>query len=207
MVICHLGNGVTVAAVQGGRSVDTSLGFSPLEGAMMGSRCGDLDPGVVLYMQREVGMRLDEVDEMLHHKSGLIGVSGQSNDMRRLVKLADDGDERSALAVEMFTYRLKKYIGAYAAAIGGIDLLVFTGGIGENSPIVRTQILKDMEFMGIELDQSRNAGACQDDIIISRQGVQVTVAVVHTKEELMIAREALDLIHGDDAKPEMHAGC
>ncbi len=197
MVICHLGNGVTVAAVQGGHSVDTSLGFTPLEGAMMGTRCGDLDPGVVLYLQREAGMSFAQVDEMLNRQSGLLGVSGQSNDMRTLLKAASDGDERSALAVEMFAYRLKKYIGAYAAAMGGIDLVALAGGIGENSPMVRELVLRDMRFLGIELDPARNASVGQADCIISKQETGVSVAVVHTKEELMIAQEALALAESD----------
>ena len=197
MVICHLGNGVTVAAVQNGCSIDTSLGFTPLEGAMMGTRCGDLDPGVLLYLQREMGMSHEQVDEMLNRQSGLLGVSGRSNDMRELIQAADDGDRQCALAVEMFAYRLKKYIGAYAAAMGGIDTLIFTGGIGENSPRIRELVLKGLGFMDIELDPQLNADPGQEDRIISRQGARVAVAVVRTKEELMIAREALALVRND----------
>jgi acetate kinase len=193
MVICHIGNGVTVAAVEGGQSVDTSLGFTPLEGAMMGTRCGDLDPGVVLYLQRELGMELQEVDEMLNRESGLLGVSGQSNDMRAIIQASQEGDRRSALAVEMFTYRLKKYIGAYAAAMGGVDLVAFTGGIGENSPLIRKQVLQGLAFMGIELDSTLNENAGRADSIISSEQSAVSVMVVHTQEELMIAREALAL--------------
>ena len=197
MVICHLGNGVTVAAVQNGCSVDTSLGFTPLEGAMMGTRCGDLDPGVVLYLQREPGMSHAQVDEMLNRQSGLLGVSGRSNDMRELIQAADDSDQRCALAVEVFIYRLKKYIGAYAAAMGGIDALVFTGGIGENSPRIRELVLKGLGFMGLELETKLNEEASQEDRVISRQKTRAAVAVVRTQEELMIAREALALVRND----------
>lgn len=196
IVICHIGNGVTVAAVRGNRSVDTSLGFTPLEGVMMGTRCGDLDPGVVLYLQRELGMIHTEVDKMLNRESGLLGISGLSNDMRTILAEAREGDARCALAVEMFTYRLKKYIGAYAAAMGGIDMVAFAGGIGENSPLIRERVLQDMGFLGVELDLNRNAEVSRQDRIISPEGAGVVVAVVHTNEEIMIAREALALLEG-----------
>ncbi len=137
--------------------MDTSLGFTPLEGVMMGTRCGDLDPGVVLYLQRELGMIHTEVDKMLNCESGLLGISGLNNDMRAILAEAREGDARCALAVEMFTYRLKKYIGAYAAAMGGINMVAFAGGIGENSPLVRERVLQDMDFLGVELDLNRNA--------------------------------------------------
>ena len=199
IVICHLGNGVTVAAVRGNRSVDTSLGFTPLEGVMMGTRCGDLDPGVVLYLQRKLGMSPMQVDDLLNRQSGLLGISGLSNDMTAILAAARRGNERCALAVEMFTYRLKKYIGAYAAAMGGIDLVAFTGGIGENAPRIRELVLQDLGFLGIELDLTLNAEVGRQDRIISPEGARVAVAVVPTNEELMIAREALALLAGESS--------
>lgn len=201
MVICHLGNGVTVSAVKHGRSIDTSLGFTPLEGVMMGTRCGDLDPGVILYLQRELGFNLERVDRLLNYDSGLLGVSGVSNDMRRITDLAQDGDWRCRLAIDMFAYRLRKYIGAYAAAMGGIDLLVFTGGIGENSPLVRSLVMEDLEFLGIEIDPKLNDEALANDCVISRKDARVTVAVIPTNEELMIAQETLALVGLGGAGP------
>ncbi|MBU0969872.1 MAG: acetate kinase, partial [Proteobacteria bacterium] len=193
LIICHLGNGVTVAAVKNGCSVDTSMGMSPLEGAMMGTRCGDLDPGVVLYLQREMNLTLGQVEKMLNQESGLLGVSGHSNDMEKIIARAQNGDNRSRIALEMFIYRLKKYIGAYAAAMGGIDLLVFTGGMGENSPLIRQRVLSGMEFLGLDLDLSRNQGAGAQDCLLNSDSSSADVALIHTNEELMIARETLSL--------------
>ncbi|MCG6879899.1 MAG: acetate kinase [Deltaproteobacteria bacterium] len=192
-VIFHLGNGVTVAAVKNGRSVDTSLGLTPLEGAMMGTRCGDLDPGVVLYLLRELNLSREQVERMLNHDSGILGVSGRGNDMRRIIGLAHQGDHRCKLALEMYVYRLKKYMGAYAAAMGGIDLVAFAGGVGENSPLIRKMILDGMGFLGIDLDLARNEEAGAEDCILGSDVSRVDVVLVHTKEELMIAREALAL--------------
>lgn len=192
-IICHLGNGVTVAAVKNGRSVDTSLGLTPLEGAMMGTRCGDLDPGVVLYLQRELNLSREQMEGMLNHDSGVLGVSGRSNDMRRIIELAHQGDHRCRLALEMYAYRLKKYIGAYAAAMGGIDLVAFAGGVGENSPLIRKMALEGMGFLGISLDLVRNEAAGAEDCILGSDVSGVDVVLVHTNEELMIAREALAL--------------
>ncbi len=196
MVICHLGNGVSVSAVKHGRSIDTSLGFTSVGGVMMGTRCGDLDPGVLLYLMRELGFSLERVDRLLHYESGLLGVSGVSNDMRRITDLARAGDDPCRLALDMFTYWLRKYIGAYAAAMGGIDLLVFTGGIGENSPLVRSLVVKGLEFLGIEIDPGLNDEALANDCVISRKNTRVTVAVIAANEEQMIAQEALTLLAG-----------
>ena len=200
LVICHLGNGVIVVAVKNGRSADTSLGMSPLEGAMMGTRCGDLDPGVVLYLQRELNLSREQVEGMLNHDSGLLGVSGRTNDMQRIIALVHEGDERCKLAVEMYCYRLKKYIGAYAAAMGGIDLVAFAGGIGENSPLIRKMVLDGMEFLGINLDLARNERAGAEDCLLGSDVSRVNVALVHTNEELLIAQEALALAQEDSGR-------
>ena len=194
MIICHLGNGASITAVQEGRSTDTSLGFTPLEGVMMGARCGDLDPGVVLFLQRELGLDLKQVDRVLNQESGLLGVSGLSNDLRIVLERAEQGDYRCGLALEMFTYRIKKYIGAYAAAMGGLDSIVFTGGIGENSPRVRSLSLEGLGFLSIVVDHELNKRPGSDNRIVSRDDSRVAVAVIPTNEELMIARETLALI-------------
>ena len=199
VVICHIGNGVSVTAVQDGKSVDTSTGMTPLEGAMMGTRCGDLDPGVLLHLMRHQGMTLDQVDRMLNRESGLLGISGTSNDMRELLAAADRGNERCRIAVEVYAYRIRKYIGAYAAAMGGLDLVAFAGGVGENSPRIRQMILSGLGFMGIRLDDRRNNDrrnieSCNQDRILSEDGGRVAVVLVHTDEERMIAAEALALL-------------
>ncbi|MCB2187859.1 MAG: acetate kinase [Deltaproteobacteria bacterium] len=206
MVICHLGNGCTVAAVQDGQSVDTSLGFTPLEGVMMGTRCGDLDPGVVLYLQRELGMGLAEVDRMLNQEAGLRGVSGVTNDVRCISDLASNGHAQCALALDMFTYRVRKYLGAYAAVLGGLDLVVFTGGIGENSPLVRRRCLERLEFAGVALDPALNEAPATGERAISPAGAPVTVLVIPTDEELMIARETARLAAGWAGEAGLAAG-
>jgi acetate kinase len=194
LIICHLGNGASVTAVQGGRSIDTSLGFTPLEGVMMGARCGDLDPGVVLFLQRELGLDLKQVDRILNQESGLLGISGVSNDLRPILESAENGEARCGLALEMFTYRIKKYIGAYAAALGGLDGIVFTGGMGENSALVRAWTLENLQFLAIELDPELNHQPSKQSRFISRENSRVAVAVIPTNEELMIARETLALV-------------
>lgn len=191
MVIAHLGNGSSIVAVDGGRSVDTSMGLTPLEGLMMGSRSGDIDPGVVFHLRRELGMSVDEIDELLNTKSGLRGVSGVSNDVRDLVERAASGDKRCAIALEMFAYRVKKYIGAYAAALGGIDAMVFTGGIGENSATLREMMCSGLAFIGLEIDDRRNRDAIGVEGIISSDSSHVQVLVIPTDEERMIMQDTL----------------
>ncbi len=191
MIICHIGNGVSVTAVQDGSSVDTSTGMTPMEGAMMGTRCGDLDPGVLLHLMRE--QTLDQVDRMLNNDSGLLGISGTSNDVRELLEAADSGNKRCAQALDVYTYRIKKYIGAYAAAMGGVDLVAFAGGVGENSAPIRQMILTGLEFMGLCLDSDRNSASGGQDRILSRDGSGADIVLVRTDEELMIAMEALAL--------------
>ena len=190
MITLHLGNGASAAAVKGGRSIDTSMGFTPLEGLIMGTRSGDLDPAVIFYLAREFGMGLQELDEMLNKKSGLKGICGDS-DMRAITRRADEGDRLARTALEMFCYRIRKYIGAYMAALEGADCLVFTGGIGENSPVVRRMCCQGLEPLGIELDHDRNLQTAGRAAEISLSEGRVRVLVIPTDEELEIARQTL----------------
>jgi acetate kinase len=194
IVICHLGNGVSVTAVDRGHSVDTSLGYTSVGGLMMGTRCGDLDPGVLLAIMKEFNLTVKEADHILHHKSGLLGVSGVSNDMQTITRLALEGNHRCRLAVEMFAYSLTKYIGSYAAVMGGIDMLVFTGGIGENSAWIRSLAVEKLDFLGIRVDHDRNNEKLSEDEIISPQDSPVIVAVIKANEEKMIASEAVTIL-------------
>lgn len=190
IVICHLGNGVSVTAVDKGKSVDTSLGYTSVGGMMMGTRCGDVDPGVILALMRELNLNAEEMDQVLHHQSGLLGVSGLNNDMKTIEEAAADGNERCQLAIEMFSYQMKKYIGAYAAVMGGIDMLVFTGGIGENSVVVRKLAVDGLDFLGLHIDTAKNEHPSGDDFVISPNEAQAKVVVIKANEEKMIALEA-----------------
>lgn len=188
LVILHLGNGASAAAVQGGRSVDTSMGLTPLEGLVMGTRSGDLDPAIPLYLAREHGYTIAELDELLNKRSGLLGLSGRS-DMRELVAAANVGDMTAAHALDVYVHRLRHYIGAYAASLGGIDALVFTAGVGENSSYIRRRAVAGLDFLGLGIDQERNDGPGSGPRFISPEGCQTAVLVVPTNEELEIARE------------------
>ncbi len=192
IVTLHLGNGASAAAVDRGVSVDTSMGFTPMEGLLMGTRSGDIDPGIVLHLLRE-GMSVDQVDSLLNHDSGLKGMSGISNDLRDVSAAAAAGEEGATAALEVFAYRIRKTIGAFAAAMGGLDAVVFTGGIGENSPWARTASLSGLGFLGLVLDEERNA---RTDSLISADGSGVSVLVVPTDEELMIANAARAAVNG-----------
>ena len=194
MIVCHLGNGVTVDAIEWGRSIDTSMGLTPLEGLMMGTRSGDIDPGVIFHLHKKANLNIEEIENILNHKSGLLGVSGVSNDMRDIIKRAKEGDERCKLALEMFVYRVKKYIGSYAAVMGGLDVLVFTAGIGENSPIIRSMICENLSFLGIKVNEELNSKTIGFDGIISTPDSKISVLVVVTNEEKMIALETLETI-------------
>ncbi|MGD0236575.1 MAG: acetate kinase [Syntrophorhabdales bacterium] len=193
VIICHLGNGITIDAADRGKSIDTSLGFTPMPGVMMGTRCGDIDPGVLLYMGKQLGLSLDDIDQVLNRESGLLGISGVSSDMRRIVDGAGKGNRRCELAIEMFAYQAKKYIGAYAAALGGIDTLVFTAGIGENSPEVRAAICKGLEFLGIRLDTAKNNETFAVEELISSPDSTVNILVIPANEERMIALDTAAL--------------
>jgi len=187
VILAHLGNGASLAAVRGGKSIDTSMGFTPTAGLVMSTRSGDLDPGVAPYLARTEKMTAQQFYEMVNHESGLLGVSETSSDMRDLLN-REKKDVRAAEAVELFCYQAKKWIGSFAAALGGLDTLVFAGGIGENAPPVRERICEGLGFLGIELDKSRNAKTAA---VISKNSSRVTVRVIRTDEELMIARSVL----------------
>lgn len=187
LVICHLGNGVSITAVQAGNSIDTSLGFATFCGVMMGTRSGDIDPGLIFYLNRQLGLGLGDIEHMLYKESGLLGVSGVSNDMRVVAEQAQAGNPRCRLALEIFVYMVKKYVGAYAAAMGGLDTLVFTAGIGENSPLIRQMVCEGLEFLGIALDRGKNGEATGKELLISLPSAGIRVLVVPTDEEKMIA--------------------
>jgi acetate kinase len=193
LISCHLGSGSSLCAIDHGRSVDTTMGFTPIEGLIMGTRCGDLDPGVIGYLEREEKLSASQIDEILNKKSGLIGLSGISSDMREILEAADSGDRRALLALKTYCYRVRKYIGAYVASLGGMHALVFTGGIGEGSAVVRALALQGLECMGITLDEARNRAACGPGQVcrISTDDSKVAVLVVPADEERMMAREAL----------------
>lgn len=199
IVTCHLGNGSSMAAIVGGKVIDTSMGLTPAEGLMMGTRSGDLDPAILLFVQRELKLSVDDVDDLINKKSGLLGISGKSSDMRDIEDGTAEGDERSTLALEIFCYRVRKYIGAYAAAMGGLDAVVFTGGIGENGPIIRDRSTRGLEFLGIELDQEKN-GKTRNEADISADTASVRTFVVPTNEEMMIARDTVEIVAGKAAR-------
>ena len=196
IVTCHLGNGSSMAAVKDGKCFDTSMGLTPLEGVPMGTRCGSVDPAVVEFISNLEGITVSETLTMLNKKSGVLAVSGVSSDFRDLDKAAAEGNERAQLALDMFNYAVRKYIGAYAAAMGGLDGIVFTAGIGENSPEVRANILKGLEFLGVKLDAEANK--CRGKLQkISAGDSKVQVYVIPTNEELVIARDALAIVSGN----------
>ena len=202
IIICHLGNGSSLSAVKDGKCQDTSMGLTPLEGLLMGTRCGSCDPAVVQFMAnnplKDDGTPLghpisvDEVLSIMNKKSGLLGISGKSSDCRDIDDLAAAGDENAILAQEMLVYGIKKYIGSYAAAMGGVDIICFTAGIGENNDVLRAKVIEGLEFMGAELDEEKNKG--RGEKVISKDGSKVTVCVIPTNEEIMIARDTLDLV-------------
>jgi acetate kinase len=189
LITCHLGNGCSVAAIRGGRSVDTSMGFTPLEGLVMGTRSGDLDPAALLYLMSRESLGAAEANSLMNKRSGLLGISGLSHDMRTLLEAEEKGNERAKLAIDVFCYRLRKYIAAYVGALGGVDALVFAGGIGENSPVVRARSLHGLDAIGLSLDAGRNEAAQGVEAEISPEGARPRVFVIPTNEELLIARD------------------
>lgn len=195
-ITCHLGNGVSVTAVNGGQSIDTTMGFTPLDGIIMGSRSGSIDPAIVTYLVKEKGYSIDEVNEILNKKSGVLGVSGLGTDFRDIRAAVEErNDKRALLTMDIYGYQIKKQIGAYAAAMAGVDAIVFTAGIGEHAPEIRVRALTDMEFLGIELDVNKNDNQnIGDGMEISKPSSKVKVFVIPTNEELMIAEETLELI-------------
>jgi acetate kinase len=194
LVICHLGNGVTIAAVDGGRSIDTSIGFATFSGVMMGTRTGDIDPGLIFYLVRNLGMTMDEVEQLYYRKSGLLGVSGVSNDMRTVTEHAAAGNERCQLAVEMFCYRLRSYIGSYTAALNGLDAVVFTAGIGENAPLVRKMSCEGLGYLGLWIDDEVNNRTHAVDALISTPESRAKALVIATDEEKMIALDTREIV-------------
>jgi acetate kinase len=190
LIVAHLGNGASVTAISGGHSVDTSMGLTPLEGLVMGTRSGDVDPALAQHLRRVAGLSADEVDDALNRESGLLALAG-ANDMREVHRRADAGDEGATLALEVYCYRLRKYVGAYYAVLGRVDAVVFTAGVGENDPAVRARALAGLERLGIEIDPARNAAPSRDARPISPDGSDVAVLVVPTNEELEIAHQAL----------------
>lgn len=195
LVTCHLGSGCSMAAVDGGISVDTTMGFTPLEGLLMGTRSGDIDPSVILYIMAKEGIALAEANTLLNKHSGLQGISGVSSDMREIISEMKNGDKKSTYAFDVFCYRVRKYIGAYAAAMGGLDGVVFTGGIGENSVDVRKRSCEGLDFLGITIDDERN-GSSEKEKVITTASSKVSVLVVPTNEELVIAMDTNEIVKG-----------
>ncbi|MBM7581918.1 acetate kinase [Caldicoprobacter guelmensis] len=195
IITCHLGNGSSIAAVKHGKSVDTSMGFTPLEGLPMGTRCGTIDPAIITFLMEKEGMTYQEINHYLNKESGVLGISGVSSDFRDLETAANEGNERARLALDIFAYSIKKYIGAYAAAMGGLDCVVFTAGIGENNPYIRQKACEGLEFLGIKIDKEKNEYTKKGkEGEISTADSTVKVLVIPTNEELMIARETKELV-------------
>jgi len=192
IVSCHLGNGSSITAVSGGKSIDTTMGFTPLDGILMGTRSGSVDPSAVTYMQRKLNLSPQETDDYLNKKSGLLGLGGFS-DNREISNAVANGNERAMLATSVLRYGIKKYIGAYAAAMGGLDAVIFTGGIGENATDIRRDVCSDMEFLGIILDEEKNSRIRGEFEKITTANSKVEVWVVPTNEELLIARDTKEL--------------
>ncbi len=194
IITCHIGNGGSVAAVDKGKCIDTSMGLTPLEGLMMGTRSGDIDGGAISFIQKKQNLDADGISNLLNKKSGLLGITGISSDMREIDAAAKNNDERAVLALDMYFYRIKKYVGAYAAAMGGVDTIVFTAGVGENQANMREEVCRNMEWMGVKLDVEKNAGIHGEEAIISTPDSKVKVVVVPTDEELMIATDTMELV-------------
>lgn len=197
IITCHLGNGSSIAAVDKGRSVDTSMGFTPISGVPMGTRCGDIDAAIVGFLMENEGLTYKEVERIFNGKSGLAGLSGSTNDCRELERLIKNGDRRANTALDVFCYQVKKYIGAYTAVMDGVDCIVFTGGIGENSAFIRNRICNGMNYIGVQIDRERNDNGCKRDKIstlISGEQAKVKVCIVNTNEELMIGQETYEAI-------------
>ena len=195
LITCHLGNGCSITAVDRGKSVDTSMGLTPLEGLMMGTRSGNIDPAIIFHLMDERKMSADTINQMLNRESGLLGISGVASDVRDLLRAVSGGNSQATLALQMFSYRVKQYIGKYAAVLGGLDALIFTAGIGENAPSIRATICENLEFLGVHLDEEKNQSG-ETEKVIHREDAPVKLLVVPTNEELMIARDTLRLIEG-----------
>ena len=194
IITCHIGNGGSITAVLGGKSVDTSMGLTPTEGLMMGTRCGDVDPGALTYIMHRHNLDADGLQKVINKESGMLGVSEISSDMREIENAVNNGDPRATLGLEMYEQRIIKYIGAYAAEMGGVDIIVFTGGVGENQTGLRADVCRPLAFLGVDLDEELNAGIRGREAVITKPGSKVTVAVIPTDEELMIARDTREIV-------------
>ena len=194
VITCHIGNGASIAAVDGGKCVDTSMGLTPLEGVMMGTRSGDIDGGAVAFLQKKLSLDADGISDLLNKKSGVLGITGISSDMREVEAACENGEPKAVLAMNMYNYRIKKYIGAYAAAMGGVDIIVFTAGVGENQWSTRQEACEGLEFLGVKIDKELNKGLRGVEKVISTADSKVTVCIIPTDEELMIATDTMNLL-------------
>ncbi len=194
IITCHIGNGGSVTAVLNGKSYNTSMGFSPVDGLVMGTRCGSVDPSAVTFIGQKEGMNYDQLNTMMNKKSGVLGLTGLSSDMRDIDDAYDAGNEKAILARDMYCQRIKSFVGQYAAEMGGVDLVIFTGGVGENSPEVREQVCSALEFLGLEFDTAANKGVRSQDKLLSKAASRVKVAVMATNEELVIATDTYELV-------------
>lgn len=195
IISAHIGNGGSLAAIKGGKSIDTSMGMTPVEGLLMGTRCGDVDAGIISFVMEKENIGPQAISTLVNKHSGLLGISGVSSDMREIRAAINEGNERAKLAYDIFVYRIKKYIGAYAAAMGGVDILLFTGGIGENVFYLREQLAQDLEFLGIKIDTEKNNKIFGEEAIISTPDSKITVMVVPTDEEYMIASDTMGIVN------------
>ena len=194
IITCHIGNGASIAAVKDGKCIGTSMGLTPLEGLMMGTRSGDIDGGAITVIPKKLGLDADGMSNLLNKKSGMLGITGISSDMREIDAACEEGNERAKLAIEMYNYRIRKYIGAYAAAMDGCDIIVFTAGVGENQASMREKVCEGLSFMGVKIDVEKNSGIHGEEAVISTPDSKVTVVVIPTDEELMIATDTMALL-------------
>jgi len=202
IITCHLGNGASVAAIKFGKSVDTSMGLTPVEGLIMGTRCGDIDAGVLAFIMNREAIDIQTLNTIINKHSGILGITGVSSDMREVnIAAYEQNNERAKLGLEMYHYRIRKYIGAYAAAMGGIDTIVFTGGVGENSSLTRYEVCKELRFLGLDFDQEANNSLRSEEKVITKAGSKVKVLVVPTNEELVIAQDTMEIIKNLQSKP------
>jgi len=195
LITCHLGNGASITAIKNGKSVDTSMGLTPLEGLIMGTRSGDLDIGALLSIADKEEISIGVTNKLINKHSGMLGVSGVSSDMREIEEAAEQGNERAEVALKMYDYRIKKYIGSYAAAMNGVDAIVFTGGVGENADTTRRGVLKGMDYLGVKLDDKKNDGLRGKEEVISTDDSKVKAIVVPTNEELVIASDTYEILN------------
>ncbi len=193
IITCHLGNGASITAVKNGKSFDTSMGFTPLEGLIMGTRCGDIDPAIIPFLMNKEGLSLEDINNVMNKKSGVLGISGVSNDFREIEEAAEAGNELAKIALETYSYRVRKYIGAYAAAMNGVDAIVFTAGIGENSGFIRDMVCEELSYLGVSIDKELNSQRGKE-LDISNSEATTRVLVLPTNEELMIARDTKEII-------------